>query len=196
MKKTIFIMILLVILSQVCYASPLNDFTRGITVVDLNSNIHTFLGTNCFDVTISRGLGNGWATSSRLTGYDTSYNASAYRVRNREINILRKINDNLQIYAGYSKTTGYDKLVGHDLTDKDVVQAGIIASKKLGDKLILYTILGGGRNVTNIEFGLSHKLNSALELTTTYRHLTVEKVGPSQAKENLRGFGLSLTLRI
>jgi len=181
---------------QVCYASPLNDFTRGATVVDLNSNIHTFLGSNCYDFTVSTGLGKGWATSSRQTGYDTSYNVSAYRVKNREINLLRKINDNIQIYTGYSQTTGYDKLVGHDLKDKVVLQAGLIARKKLGDKLTLYTILGGGRNVTNIEFGLSHQLKPGLELTTTYRHLTVEKVGPLQAKENLRGFALGLTLRM
>lgn len=196
MKKLVLIVILLVMFGQVCYASPLNDFTRGDTSVTLISGIHTFEGSNGIDFTISTGLGNDWATSYRQTDYDTSYHDSAYRVKNRELNILRKITDNLQIYTGYSMTMGCDKLIGQDLKDKGVMQVGIIASKKLGDNTTLYTVLGGGENVTNIEFGLSHQLNAGLEITATYRHFTVEKVGPSQIKENLRGFGLGLTFKI
>ncbi len=95
----------------------------------------------------------------------------------------------MQLYIGHSHT---ESEAGH----KSVVQAGVIAARKLSDRVTLYTILGAGRDVVNVEFGLSYRLRPDLELTTTYRHLTVEKVGRASAKENFRGFGLGVTWKI
>jgi hypothetical protein len=183
--------LLFFVAAPVC-ASPLEDFSPGRLAVDVNWKIHSFSGgDNAVDFGLVAGLGNNWALACRQINFDTAGVSRGYRVESREINLVRKIGDGLQLYAGYFHTGG-----GDGLRARGVPQAGVIAAKKLGDRYTLYTILGGGKDVANIEFGLSCKIRPGLELTTTYRHLTVEKIGEGASRHNYRGFGLGFTWKI
>ncbi len=196
MRRAVFIGLALMLLSQVCLASPLDNFKPGSMAVDASLKPYTFEGSNAWDISITAGLNKNWAVAGRQTRYDAGYAGVNYRITNQELNLIYKVNDQLQLYTGYSHTSGIRQSTGLNTADKDVFQAGVIATKKLDKRTTLYTILGGGKNVANVEFGLSYQLAPHLELTTTYRHLTVEKVGSATVKENFRGFGMGLTYKI
>lgn len=183
--------------SSMCFASPLDNFSKGAVAVDAQWSVHGFQGTNSdTNFGITAALGDNWAVNYRQTDYKPNDSISTFKAKNRELNLIYKVKDNLQLYGGYSKTSSTDLFSGLALPDKNVAQIGAIALKKLGDRTTLYTIIGGGKNVTNIEFGLSYQLYPGLELTSTYRHLSVEKVGPLSNKLNLRGFGLGATWKL
>lgn len=192
MKKLVIIMaaVLLLTAAPVC-ASPLEDLSSGRWAVDLNWKPYSFSGGHASEFGITAGLGDGWALAFRQINFDTAGHMRDYGVHNREINLIRKLGGGLQLYAGYSRTGD-----GAGIAAKNVVQAGVIAARKLGDRFTLYTILGGGKDVANVEFGLSYRLNPHLELTSTYRHLTVEHIGAGASRHNYRGFGLGLTWKI
>ena len=179
--------------SYTCYGSPLTDFSPGSTMLDLSWKPATFEGKNVFDFSVSTGMGNRWAVNYRQMNYDTTYNAVEYSAKNKELNVIYQLNKNVLLYTGYSMTKGSNKNMGKAIDDKNVPQVGAIAMKKLNDTLTLYSILGGGNNVANVEFGLSYQVNPVMEITSTYRHFTVEKVGQTKVKENFRGFGFGIT---
>jgi predicted porin len=178
-----------------CFASPLTDFSSGRGAIDLRAMPYSYVGSDVLDAGATFGLGGDWALNCRYTRYNTDYAGRNYRSENKELNVIRKIDDNWQVYAGFSGTSGTYRENGQRLADRNVFQAGVIGVKKLSDRTKLFTILGGGRNVTNIEFGVSYQFTPGWELTSTYRHLTIEKVGPSFDKENLRGFNLGVTYK-
>jgi hypothetical protein len=197
MKKLIVLLtVVLLLMGGIVQASPLTDFSQGRVAVDLMWQPHTFEGTYAFAGSATVGLGGNWAIGYRQLGYEVSTPAGDWRTRNQEINLIHKLREDIQLYAGYARTTGSGLHGSRGLDTKKVLQAGAILSKKLGDRTVAYAILGGGANLTNIEFGLSWQMEPGLELTATYRHLTVEKVGPVGAKENFRGFGAGLTWKI
>jgi hypothetical protein len=196
MKKLFLILAVLALLSGTGQASPLDDFAPGRWAVDLSWKPHVYMGANAFDFGVAAGLGNNWAVAYRQIGYDTAGESGDYRTTSRDLCLVRKLGDGLQLFVGGSRTTGRGQGSGDALAAKTVLQAGAIAIRKLSDRLTLYGILGGGSNVTNVEFGLYYRISPSLELTSTYRHLTVEKVGSARAKENFRGFGLGVTVKI
>lgn len=180
--------VLLLLAGPVC-ASPLQDLSAGRWAVDLNWKPHSFIGGDAFEAGVTAGLGSGWGIGVRQLGYDTGGTLGDYRAKHREINLIRKIGDNVQLYAGHAHTGGGPAAA------KNTAQLGIIAARKLGDRFTLYGNLGGGSHVANVEFGLSYNLRSDLELTAVYRHLTVDRVG-HEVRDNYRGFGLGLTLKM
>jgi hypothetical protein len=193
MKKIIILAAALLFLAAapVC-ASPLEDLSPGRFALDVNWKINSFSGgDNAIDFGIAAGLGKNWALACRQLNFDTAGTSRDYRIENREINLVRKIGDGLQFYAGYSHTGG-----GDGIRARNALQVGVIAARKLGDRFTLYTILGGGKDIANVEFGLSYKIRPSLELTTTYRHFTVDKIGEGASRHNYRGFGLGLTWKI
>lgn len=195
-KLIILLAVALLLMGGVSQASPLADFSCGRAAADLVWQLHTFEGDRAFAGGITVGLGGKWAIGYRQLDYDVNGSAGDWRTSNREINLIHKLDENIQLYAGYARTRGNGLHGSPDLAVKKVAQFGAILSKRLGDRTVAYAILGGGDNLTSIEFGLSRQLNPGLELTVTYRHLTVEKVGSNQAKENYRGFGTGLTWKI
>ncbi len=192
MKKLVIIMaaVLLLTVAPVC-ASPLEDLSSGRWAIDLNWKPYSFSGGHASEFGVTAGLGGDWALAFRQINFDTGGHTRDYGVHNREINLIRKLGDGLQLYAGHSRTGG-----GAGISAKNVVQVGVIAARKLGDRFTLYTILGGGKNVANVEFGLSYRLKPHLELNSTYRHLTVEHIGDRASRHNYRGFGLGLTWKL
>ncbi len=181
--------VLLLLTGPVC-ASPLQDLSAGRWAVDLNWKPNSFIGGRAFEIGVTAGLGDGWGIGARQLGYDTAGSHGDYRVKHREINLIRKIGDNLQLYVGNARTGG------GAVEARNVAQIGVIAARKLGDRFTLDGNLGGGSHVANVEFGLSYSVRSDLELTAVYRHLTVDRVGHGAVKDNYRGFGLGVTWKI
>jgi len=193
-KKITLAMIIMLLLFQTGYASPLNDFSQGSTAVDLARSVsHLRYGGSGWDFSVTTGLGNEWAVKYRQINYDTEYSGDSYAAKSGDLQLIYKADDAIQFYLGYSRTMGYDKTIGQGIADKNALVVGTIATHALSKRTKLYAILGGGENVTNIEFGLSFQLKPGVELTPSYRHLTVEKVGPTRIKENYRNFNLGLT---
>ena len=186
--------IIILTFPYLCAASPLTDFSKGSTAVDVSYNIHTFEGlNNSYSYGVTTGLGNDWALNFRQAGYDPHHNLYNYKAINREMNAFRKIDDNWQIYGGYSTTSGSGN--GTSL-HKNVVQGGVIGTKKLNERTTFFANMGGGENVTNIEFGFSYQLQPGWEVSTVYRHLTVEKIHQYDDKLNLRCISLGLTWKL
>ncbi len=181
--------VLLLLAGPVC-ASPLEDMSAGRWAVDLNWKPNSFIGGSAFEFGVTAGLGNGWAVGGRQLGYDIGGHNGDYRARHQEINVIRKVGDHLQLYAGQARTSG------GWLAVRSIIQGGVIATRKLGDRFTLYGNLGGGSRVANVEFGLSYSLRSDLELTAAYRHLTVDRDHHGAVKDNYRGFGLGVTWKI
>jgi predicted porin len=194
MKKLILTVVFMLFFYHSGFTSPLEDFSQGSIVVDVNRNICTFVGSHFYDISVTAGLGDKWAIQYRQTNYDARYNDNDYVVKSGGANLIYKVNKNFQLYSGYSDTTAHEN-PGVDLPDKKVAEIGTITSYALDKRTVIFANLGGGRNVTNIEFGLSYQLEPGLEITPTYRHWTVEKVGDSMIKENFRGFNLGFTCR-
>jgi predicted porin len=182
------------------FASPLTDFSKGKTALDVNwkpnlklDNAEFKKDTN-YEAGIMTGLGNKLALQYRQTRYDCDNELTRYRVKNQELNLIYQLSKNVDIFAGYSKTKTTDSYRGFSVPDKNSPQLGVIGNVKLDKKSTLYAILSGGDNVANVEFGYSYALTKNLEMNTTYRHLTVEKIGCDEHKKsNMRGFGVGMT---
>ncbi|MDR3589561.1 MAG: hypothetical protein P4N41_07835 [Negativicutes bacterium] len=172
-------------------ASPLTDFSRGAAAVDVSYNIHTFEGfNNSYSFGLTTGLGNDWAFNFRQAGYDPVHNSTLYDAINREFNVVRKIDDTWQLYGGFSTTSGSGNAA---FWHKNVIQGGVIGTKKLNDRTTFFVNMGGGWNVANVEFGFSYQLQPGLEISSIYRHLTVEKIEHYDDKLNMRCINLGVT---
>jgi hypothetical protein len=196
MRKILVAVLFLLALSHPAFASPLDDFSPGKVAVDLNRSV-THLrngGADALDFSVANSLGGKWAIKYRQVNYAASYYNENYTVKSGEVAIIYKVNKTIQLYSGYSRTRGYDQTAGAEIPDKNAVIIGTIVTRQMADRTKVYTIIGGGRNETNIEFGLSYEVKPGVEITSSYRHLTVEKVGPG-IKENFRGFSLGVTFK-
>jgi predicted porin len=178
------------------YASPLQDFSPGHMALDVNWKPDSFRGgKNNWDFSGTVGLDGRWALNYRQISFSPKFEGINLYTSNKELNLLYKIDPNIQLYAGYSITKGHETLSGRRLAQNNKVQGGIIAMKSLGQRTTLYTILGGGSDSANIEFGLSYQMKKNLELTATYRHLEFKRVGSQKCEEDFRGFGIGFTYK-
>ena len=116
-------------------------FSKGATAIDLNFVVHTFEAiNNSYSVSITTAVDERWALNYRHTSYNPVYMEADYNAINRELNVVRKINDNVQFYAGYSETDGSGQ---QKKLRKGVIQAGVIGTKKLSDRTTFFVNLGG-----------------------------------------------------
>lgn len=86
-------------------------------------------------------LGNNWVLNFRQADYNPIHNDLRYDAINREFIVIRKFDDNWQLYAGYflSRGSGDAKNLR-----KNVIQGGIIGTEKLGDRTTFVINRGGG----------------------------------------------------
>jgi len=120
------------------------------------------------------------------------FNGNPIGSSNKEVNVIYKMNDNIQLMVGYSMTKRHGTFSNQSLSTDNMVQGGIIASKSLGHSTNLFTLLSLGSKGDNVEIGLSYQIKKDLELTATYRHL---EYNSGSGKEDFRGFGLGFTFK-
>lgn len=197
MKVMLLVWTIFFSLVSTCQASPLQDFTQGNTALEINwrPNVefrHTpenSLPTG-IEFSLSHGLGDKTAVEYRHISGE-SFSKSVDTFHNTELNLLYKLDNNIQLYSGYSATSVRVKATNL-LLEKNQMQFGLIGIKPLSKKTTLYAIAGGGNNLVNIEAGLSYLLSPGLELNATYRHLSVENMVPAKTKAHIRGVGLGI----
>lgn len=196
MWKKILLLSSLLIYCQDGYASPLVDFSPGHAAIDVNWKLDAFRGgENKWDLSGTVGLNGRWAVNYRQFDFSPKFKGIQLETSNKELNLIYKINPNIQLYAGYSITKGHETLSGQRLIQQNTAQGGIIAMKSVGHGTTLYTLLGRGDHSANVEFGLSYQMQKNLEMTATYRHLEFKKLGPQKLEEDFRGFGLGFTYK-
>lgn len=171
-------------------AAPLTDFEGH--SVSIDAACATYMDTGSassrhFGATVP--LNKDWALQYRQTRYEPGN----YSAKNQEWNVVHKLSPRLQVYSGYNTTSSSPLAGAPSLSDKKSFHSGIIYSQPLGHKTTLYTNLGGGDNVANVEFGLAYHVSKSFDINATYRHLSVEKIDPSGGQLNLRGFYLGMT---
>ncbi|MBP2636158.1 MAG: hypothetical protein H6Q72_2065 [Firmicutes bacterium] len=192
MWKKLFLVMVLLFNCTPGNASPLQDFSPGKVAIDINWKPDSFRGgDNKWEYGGTVGLGGRWALNYRQLHFSPTFHGNSSDASNKEVNVLYKINDNLQLLAGYSMTERKGA-VANLPSEEDMVQGGIIATKKIGHATTLYTLLSCGSKGDNIEVGLSYQLQKNLELTTTYRHL---EYNSGSGDEDFRGFGVGLTFK-
>ncbi len=196
MWKKIFLLMSLLIYCQAGFASPLENFSPGHAALDVNWKPDAFRGgQNKWDFSGTVGLNGRWAINYRQFDFSPNFKGNQLETSNKEVNLLYKINPNIQLYAGYSIAKGHEMFSGRRLPQQNMAQGGIIAMKSLGHSTTLYTILGRGDNSANVEFGVSYLIRKNLELNVTYRHLEFKKLGPEKLEEDFRGFGIGFTYK-
>lgn len=196
MWKKLFLLLSLLIYCQAGYASPLQDFSPGHAALDVNWKPDSFRGgKNKWDLSATVGLNGQWALNYRQIDFSPKSNGVQIETDNKELNLIYKIDPNIQLYAGYSITKGHEKISGRRLPQQNSAQGGIIAMKSLGHSTTLYTLLGRGDHSANVEFGLSYQMQKNLEMNVTYRHLEFKKLGSKKWEEDFRGFGIGFTYK-
>lgn len=197
MLKRLLLALTLLLYCPAGYASPLQDFSRGHMAFDVNWKPDAFRGgTNKWEISGTAGLDGRWAVNYRQINFSPKFENCELSTSNKELNLIYKVNPNIQLYTGYSMTKGHETLSGNHIPDKKTVQGGIIGMKNLGHSTTLYGILGGGNHTDNIEFGLSYQLQKNLEITTSYRHLEFKRIGSEHYEEDFRGFGVGFTYKL
>lgn len=192
MWKRLIMALVMLLYCTACDASPLQDFSPGKVALDVNWKPNSFRGgDDKWEYSGTVGLGDRWALNYRQINFRPKYNKSPIDSDNKEVNVLYKINDNIQLMAGYSMTKRHG-LPNRSLPEDNMVQGGVIASTSLGPSTTAFTLLSFGSKGDNIEVGLSYQVAKDVELTATYRHIEY-KSGGGQA--DFRGFGLGFTFK-
>lgn len=193
MWKRLIIALVVLLYCAPCDASPLQDFSQGKVALDVNWKPSSFRGgDNKWEYSGTVGLGDRWAMNYRQISFNPNLNGNPIDSSNKEVNVVYKMNDNIQLMAGYSMTKRHGTFPNQSLPKDNMVQGGIIASKSLGHSTTLYTLMSLGSKGDNVEFGLSYQIKKDLELTTTYRHL---EYNSGSGQEDFRGFGIGFTFK-
>lgn len=188
-------------ISNQVHAGPLRDFAANKIAIDVNYKPNLDLGSteekhSNYDFGITTSLSDKYALQYRNTHFHTDYAASTYKAIHHEANVYYKLDNNLQAFAGYYTTKTSDKITSTSLPDHHGFQAGLLGFRDLNKRSYIYGILSAGSSsAVNVEFGLTYKLSKQWEANATYRHLSIENIGPQKVMDNLRGFGFGFTYK-
>lgn len=200
MKRMISILLTLLAVSSVGFASPLNDFSQGKVAIDVSvipnsdlkasEGIHawpkTFDGKDYREYGIAIGLGNNLALqyckgnpksqyTDNLNGHLVTHSGE---VETQEFNVMHKINNNYSIFTGIKqvKEKTYGSGREFDGDTKTNWQLGVTGQTQLGKNLIGYATLAAGKDVTNWKLGMSYELNRNLDFNIFYEGNKYNKV--------------------
>jgi len=221
MKKTVFILVLLLAFSSMAFASPLSDYSKGNTSFDINwrpdfngmdkytsswseSDSYSTMKLNgnrrTYDWTVTTGLGNNFALQySQYRPVGQSEYGSEWGMSTKELNVLYQLNKKVSAFAGYHRA----HYVGEPYTpNSNRLQVGLIGYDKIADKTTLYGTLGVGNDLLNWETGVSYQVAPNLEVNLSYRYKKVSNLSDGYETENdytdnvtARGFGYGITYK-
>lgn len=127
------------------------------------------------------------------------------RLSTQQYNVLYQINNNFAVYTGVFRAKGeFDGHLNGFLSmdvdaavKRDIWQLGLVGSTKLDDKITLYGILGGGKDLMNWAAGLSYEVTPDTEINLSYRKLKVDDftAGNARMDGEASGFGLGVTYK-
>lgn len=184
MKKAVMVLSFLFLFSTVGFASPLLDFSKGKTAIDLSwrpssdfdsGDISADGKNNNFDFGLTVGLGNRFALqwlnqSAKSKDFYDVYNAT---LTANQFNLLYSLDKNVAAFVGYTRTKNdvgiytYETLNGKTISGW---QAGLTGSVPLGDKFSGYGTVGVGNKITSYEAGVAYEFAKNLEVNLFYKY--------------------------
>ncbi len=189
------IMLACMLMAGVTLASPLNDYSKGKTAIDIHwlpnlSMKDSYEGTtdtdsdredgkrSNLDWGITTGLGGKWAVQYRQFNPETKDIGDwGFGMRTRELNVLYQIDEGLSVFAGWHQAKfTYWCPVSVTADNKNKLQAGFIASTPIAEKTRLYGIAGFGKDLANYEAGLSYEFSPSLDFDLFYRYKKVKNL--------------------
>jgi predicted porin len=203
-------------LSSLALAAPLMDYSTGKTAIDISvyPNLDTHLSNNTgynespkgksgnYEFGVTTGLGDKFAIQYRNFSPETKSFGQYHDVvelKNQEINMLYKLNNNLSAFAGYNWTKVHDSStrINGDSETKGTTQVGVIASTQIAQKTTLFGKLGVGNDLTNYQLGISYCITPNLDFNICYNYLEVKKVtfGNLDLSGECKGLGYGLTYK-
>ena len=198
-KKVLAFLAATSLMTSLSMAAPQTDYSPGKTTIDLtmrNTKEKYTGGTydkkNNIDWGVTTGLGNDWAIQYRQFNPKSKWTTFNDRsgtilvknqLKTREINVLRKVTDNVSVYAGIMGVQGVLDYVSYPTlksSSKNKLQLGLVGSTKIADKLIGYASVGAGKDLTAWQIGAAYEVAPNMDFNVDYRQI--------KAKMNFRGF--------
>lgn len=121
--------------------------------------------------------------------------SNQFTMTNQELNVLRKINDNVSVLAGvfFNKT----KYVGDDgfgihsyyAKQKKIAQIGVLLNKQIDDKNNLFGKLAVGKDLNTWKIGLTHAVSKDIDFNVDYSSVRVKNIDMSDTQTNIFTLG-------
>jgi len=192
-----------IVTASVGLASPLTDYSKGKTAVDLTwRQASVDAKSQYFDDSLNKkgnmefafteGLGNKFAmqyTYSDAKSKETAFTnplpeSGTYTynedggLRTQEFNILYKIDKHLSVYTGVVRVKGNINSDGYAFTSeaKNKMQFGLIGSTKLAAETTAYAQLGVASDYTKWKLGVAQEIAPNLELNVDYARVQAKKM--------------------
>jgi len=204
LKKIALIIMSLLMASSVAMASPLTDYSKSETSLDLtfrNSEIdetrpsddYSFGKKSTMDATITHSLGNGTAIQYRHFSPNITKSIYTMKVATDEFNYIRKLDNHVAVFAGLINTKQtYTHSSGFWDSTSTGTQIGVIGNTTIAPKTTLWGILAVGANsMTNFEAGIGYQIAPNLEFNVNYRQLKLDFMYGYESKVKGTGFGVT-----
>lgn len=208
MKKVLILAMTLVLMSGVCAASPLTDYSQGKAAIDIDFYPSGDMDLNGkgFDGkssnmagSVTVGIGNDFAVQYRQSDWEASLAPYKAKINTQQFNLLYKVNKNVSAFAGFSKTSlgrlvEDGELKGPNQTDW---QVGLIGSKQIAKKTTAYALAAMGSDIRNWEVGVSYAFAKNVEFNVMYRDFRADNLawGGHSVDAEVKGIGYGLTFK-
>jgi predicted porin len=188
------------LISSVCLASPLTNYSLGKTAVDIDwypslkadINSQNKDGkSNNIDWGITTGLGHNFALQYSQFNPETKYYAgNRIGVNTQQVNVLYKLDNTVSAFTGWNQAK-LSSVAG--ASNQNTLQIGLIGDTQLATNTRLYGLAGFGRHLFNSEAGVSYEFAKATELNLFYRYTKINHLQPDSVDTTFKGVGLGLT---
>ena len=188
------------LMTSVAMAAPMTDYSQGKTAIDLTMRNtegkaigNTYKEKYNLDWGVTTGLGNDWAIQYRQfnpKSKSTSYSdvddfgnpftgSAKAQLKTSEINVLRKVTDNVSIYAGVMRTKAeFEDTLDSPFSSnsKNKWQLGLVGSTQIADKLTGYASVGAGKDLTSWQIGVAYEVAPNVDFNVDYRQIKVDNL--------------------
>lgn len=209
MKKVLILIMALLLVSGVCAASPLTDYSQGKAAIDLEFYPGHDLTVNGKDFdgkssnmagSVTVGIGNDFAVQYRQSDWEGSAGSKVRNINNQQFNLLYKVNKNVSAFAGFTKTSlskqaNHGERKGPNQTDW---QVGLIGSKPIAKKTTAYALASMGSDIRNWEVGVSYAFAKNTEFNVMYRDFRADSLSNwngNSVDARVKGLGYGLTFK-
>jgi len=195
----------LLVLMVLCVAQPgfaagrMLDFDSGSLAVGYGQYVKLYGGNEDesvhYDASLQVGISGKMALQARQARFgDDNETLRATRAVGRELNLIYKFDPHFGVYVGAGSSKIRRSSDGATTDANRFLQYGVIGARQLSSKGVLYTVLGVGSRVENVEFGYTHAVSKGLDIEIAYRHLKTKHnmLGSVSSEAELRGFSAGL----
>lgn len=120
---------------------------------------------------VTYGINDRWGVQYDYSHYGLTYSITDVDLDANEFNVLYKLNDHVNVFAGYLYAGGKLSIGGHKIAGShtDGFQGGLTGWYPLGDKFKTFGKVGLGNNSHVYEIGFSYAIDDNWDLDLSYR---------------------------